>query len=103
MTTANHRVIAHYHAKPDREAEVVNLLKELAAASREEPANLSYEVFTSVEDDRHIVILETYADAEGFAAHRVSEHFERIGRVRILPLLTRRVIEEYSIKALKQA
>lgn len=103
MTASSHRVIAHYYAEPDRAAEVVGLLQQLAAASRDEPANLSYEVFASIEDEHHIVILESYADAEGFEAHRESEHFERIGRGRILPLLARRVIEEYSFEAPERA
>ena len=76
----------------------MELLRELAVASCQEPANLSYELFAGTEDDHHIVILETYIDVDGFAAHRTSEHFERIGRGRILALLTHRKIEEYSVE-----
>jgi quinol monooxygenase YgiN len=96
MTDSNHRVVANYYAQHGRAGEVVESLRELAVASRQEPANLSYELFAGLEDDHHIVILETYVDANGFAAHRTSEHFERIGRGRILPLLIHRTIDEYS-------
>ncbi len=103
MTDSNHRVVAHYYAQHGRAGEVVELLRELAAASCQEPANLSYELFVGLEDDHHIVILETYADADGFVAHRTSAHFDRIGRGRILPLLTRRKIEEYAVERQLQA
>lgn len=98
MSGQNHRVVAHYYAQSGRADEVVHLLGELATASRAERANLGYEVFIGTEDDHHIVILETYADAAGFEAHRNSEHFEQVGRGRILPLLSHRVIEEYAME-----
>jgi Uncharacterized conserved protein len=95
MSTPYHQVIAHYYAREETTDRVLELLAELAAASRTEEANLSYEFYQGAEDRNHIVILERYTDAAGFAAHRESEHFQRIGFGQIIPLLASRSVEEY--------
>ncbi|WGW11432.1 antibiotic biosynthesis monooxygenase [Saxibacter everestensis] len=91
-----HQVIAHYYVKDGEARRVLALLAGLAAASRAEPANLSYDYYQGVEDPNHIVILERYVDAAGFAAHRESEHFRSIGFEQIIPLLETRQVEEYT-------
>jgi quinol monooxygenase YgiN len=96
MTTQYHQVIAHYYVSEGSLDRVLPLLDELTAASRAEPANLGYDYFCGREDPNHIVILERYTDVDGFAAHRASEHFQRIGVGQIIPLLDNRVIEEYA-------
>lgn len=96
MTTPYHQVIAHYYVSEGSLDQVLSLLDELTAASRTEPANLGYDYYCSRENPNHIVILERYTDADGFAAHRTSEHFQRIGAGQIIPLLDNRVIEEYA-------
>ncbi|MDQ0276495.1 quinol monooxygenase YgiN [Arthrobacter silviterrae] len=95
MTATHYQVIAHYFARPNQVRAVLALLAELARASRQEPANLSYEFFQNGEDPEHIVILERYVDAAGFERHRDSEHFQRIGAGQIIPLLTSRRVERY--------
>ncbi|MCD2440719.1 antibiotic biosynthesis monooxygenase [Agromyces sp. SYSU K20354] len=89
------QVIARYHPLEGRTDAVLELLGELAAASRAEPANQAYEFYRGVERPDEIVILERYDDEAGFAAHRESEHFQRIGVGRIIPMLADRVIERY--------
>ncbi|WP_431951501.1 putative quinol monooxygenase [Nocardia lijiangensis] len=91
------QVIAHYHVQPEHRATVLELLARLRAASREEPANLSYDYFQNVDDSAHLVILERYTDAEGFAAHRESEHFRVLGIDGIIPRLDRRQVDTYPV------
>ncbi len=92
MSTDFYQVIARYYPLEGETETVLALLAELAAASRTEPANISYEFFRGVENPGEIVIIESYTDAAGFAAHREAEHFERIGLGRIIPLLANRIV-----------
>jgi quinol monooxygenase YgiN len=91
------QVIAHYIAKPDRAERVSALLGELAAATRREPKNLSYDYFRSPENPQHFVILEQYSDASGLDEHRESAHFQRLGFGSIIPLLERREVQSYPV------
>ncbi|MET8873773.1 putative quinol monooxygenase [Nocardia sp. NPDC004604] len=95
MTAKYFQVIAHYRARPESVDAVIRHLHELAAASRNEAANLSYEFFQEVDDPAHIVILERYTDAAGFAAHRDQEHFQRIGLGQIIPRLDSRTVDTF--------
>ncbi len=88
-------VVVRYQVKPEETETVLRLLGEMAAATRTEEANLSYEYFQGVEDPTHIVILERYTDAAGFAAHRDYDHVRRIGAEQIIPRLARRTIQTF--------
>ncbi len=62
---------------PEDRADVVETLRALAAASRQEPGCLHY-IPHHVEDDPDTVLIyEQYQDAKALAAHRESEHFKR--------------------------
>ncbi|SIT41658.1 Antibiotic biosynthesis monooxygenase [Paraburkholderia ribeironis] len=91
------QVIAHYFAKPGNGDALVKPLTELAAATRAEPSNLDYEFFRSPLDPDHFVILEQYSHAEGLAAHRETEHFQRIGVGIVIPLLARREVSSHLV------
>ena len=91
-----YQVIAHYRARPGSGEEVARNLIELAEASRLEQGNLSYVVTRSLEDADHFVIVEAYESAGGFAAHRDSEHFQRVGLGRIVPALADRTVHAFS-------
>lgn len=88
----SYTVVARYVARPDTADQVARLLPELAAASRTEPANLDYVIARDLEDPTRFVIVETYVDESGFAAHREAEHFRRIGAGTIIPLLADRTV-----------
>ncbi|HEY1253519.1 MAG TPA: putative quinol monooxygenase [Terracidiphilus sp.] len=62
-------------AAEDRD-DVVETLRVLATASRQEPGCISY-IPHHVEDDPDTVLIyEQYIDAKALAAHRESEHFK---------------------------
>lgn len=86
------QVVVRYTVKSGEVDTVLALLGEMAAATRQEAANVSYEFFQGAEDPDHIVILERYTDAAGFSAHRESEHIARIGASQIIPRLASRSI-----------
>jgi quinol monooxygenase YgiN len=89
-------VIARYVALPGEEETVRSLLAELVAASRQEEGNLSYEATQDVVDPERFVIVEMYVDDAAFAAHRASEHFQRLGFGEIIPRLESRVVQTFS-------
>ena len=89
------QVVVRYTVQPGEIGAVVQLLGEMAAATRAEEANLGYEFFQGVDNPAQIVILERYSDAAGFAAHRDYEHFQRIGVSQIIPRLESRAIQTY--------
>jgi quinol monooxygenase YgiN len=63
---------------PEERAEIAETLRQLAEASRQEPGCVSY-IPHQVEDDPDtVVIYEQYADALALAAHRASEHFQKL-------------------------
>ncbi len=95
MSTSYFQVVAHYFPQPGEVENVLELLSQLAALSRTEDANISYEFYRGVEDSGHIVILESYSDAAGFAAHREYDHFKTIGLGQIIPKLKSRRIESF--------
>lgn len=88
----SYTVVARYTAREDTADEVARLLPELAAASRTEPASLDYVITRDLEDPRKFIIVETYTDEDGLAAHRATDHFQDIGVGRIIPLLADRTV-----------
>jgi quinol monooxygenase YgiN len=92
-TTFN--VVARYRTKPGTTEKILKHLDTMAARTREEPGNISYEYFRGVEDDRKIVILESYHSANDFDLHKQTQHFLTIGAVHIIPELESRTVSTY--------
>lgn len=89
-------VLALYVAKDGETENVLELLNELANASRQEPDNISYDYYRKVETSNEILIVETYTSEEGFARHRETEHFRRLAVGNIIGRLENRVISSYN-------
>lgn len=94
---AHHLVLAHYYPAQGNDARVLELLHELAAASRTEEGNVAYDFYAPGSAPGEILIVERYVSAEAFGVHRESEHFRTIGKEQIIPLLDDRRIEEFAI------
>jgi quinol monooxygenase YgiN len=88
-------VVARYRTKPGTTEEVLKHLEAMAAETRNEPGNISYEFFRGVEDNRKIIILESYHSPEDFDLHRQSQHFLTIGAVHIIPELESRTVTTF--------
>jgi quinol monooxygenase YgiN len=96
MSATRFEVVATYTTLTGRETDVLENLRALAQASREEPGNLRYEYFQGVEDRSRIVILETYRTTGDFDDHRQTPHFQRIGTETIIPLLQSRTVSTFA-------
>ena len=99
MPTNKFEVVATYTTLAGNEADVLENLRALAQASREEPGNLRYEYFQGVENPSRIVILETYRTSADFDVHRQTPHFQRIGAETIVPLLQSRTVSTFESRA----
>jgi len=62
-------VVTYIEVAPSAESEATNLLKQVAAASRNETGNLRYEVLQQIERTDHFAILEAWTDSKAFEAH----------------------------------
>ena len=61
----------------DDRAEIAEILRKLAEASRQEPGCLTYIPLQVESDPDTVVIWEQYKDAEAEQSHRQSAHFKK--------------------------
>jgi quinol monooxygenase YgiN len=77
----------------EERAEIAETLRQLAEASRQEPGCISY-IPHQVEDDPDtIVIYEQYEDAKSLAAHRASDHFQKLAVGGLYQRMRERAVE----------
>ena len=60
---------AEFTARPERLADVVRLITQLAEDVRGEPGNLEFTVYQRAEDPCRFFVFERYADRAAFEAH----------------------------------
>ncbi|MFF5078158.1 putative quinol monooxygenase [Actinoplanes sp. NPDC000266] len=85
-------VIAHYRCAPPDADLVREALLKMRAHTRDEPANLLYELHTDPEDPAVFVIYEQYTDRAGFETHAATPHFTEYILDTIRPRLTDRQV-----------
>lgn len=71
---------------------VLDLFTELVDQTRKEEGNLFYTIHQSNDDVNALMLYEGYKDSDAVAAHRASEHFQRIVLGQIVPLLANREV-----------
>jgi quinol monooxygenase YgiN len=69
--------IVRFKFAPEDRAELEEILRNLAEASRKEPGCVTFVPHQLQEDPNTIVIYEQYRDDEALAAHRDSAHFKK--------------------------
>ncbi len=83
-------VCAKWTAQPGHEDAVRDCVLGLIEPSRAEPGCLMYIPHEDPEDPRVFFIYEQYVDEAAYRAHGESEHFQRLGPGRAIPLLESR-------------
>jgi quinol monooxygenase YgiN len=83
-------VVATWRAQDESLELVLDALRELAPATRAEPACRGYQAYRDPADPLTIQLLEVYDDEAGYEAHLASEHFERLAAGRAIPALAGR-------------
>jgi quinol monooxygenase YgiN len=89
--------IAHYTIADSNEAAVLELVAELENASREEPGCLSFDAYRKTGDPHGLLLLERYVSPAAFESHRASLHFTRLVLEQIVPLLSGRTVESFTV------
>jgi quinol monooxygenase YgiN len=83
-------VTAKWTARQGEEEEVHAAILEMIEPTRAEPGNLFYQPHRDPDDPRVFFFYEQYVDVAAYEAHGASEHFERLGLKRAIPLLESR-------------
>ncbi|MBS1662357.1 MAG: antibiotic biosynthesis monooxygenase [Bacteroidetes bacterium] len=85
-------VFAKWTVKEGQLGVVLGLLEEVVEESVAEEGNLFYTVHQSNAEPNTLVLYEGYKDEDSVAAHRESEHFQRLVIGKIVPLLEGREV-----------
>ena len=72
------------------EERAVEVMRELAAASRQEPGCEAYVPCRDPEDPRAFLFYEQYRDRAAFEEHGATEHFQRLAVGELFPLMESR-------------
>lgn len=72
------KLIAQDFIRLDAVEAVMPLYRELVTLTRQEPLNISYELFIDREDPGHFIFVEEWPDRAAVDAHCATEHFKRI-------------------------
>ncbi|MFB6117639.1 putative quinol monooxygenase [Halosegnis sp.] len=69
-------VHAEFPVQEERREEALELVDTLVDESNEEPGVITYRAATDVQDPNVVRFFEQYEDADAFAAHAESAHFQ---------------------------
>ena len=83
-------LVVRMKAKEGEEDRAVELARELAEASREEPGCEAYIPCRDPEDARTFLFYEQYRDKAAFEEHGASEHFQRLAAGALFELMESR-------------
>jgi quinol monooxygenase YgiN len=73
-------VIARVRPQPDRRAELLAVLEEVQAASREDDGCLNYGYYANISDPDAMVAVEEWRDRAALEAHLAQPHILRLVR-----------------------
>ena len=77
----------------DDRADIAETLRQLAEASRKEPGCVSYIPHQLEDDPDTVIIYEQYQDSKALAAHRASEHFQKLAVGGLYQKMRERTVE----------
>jgi quinol monooxygenase YgiN len=83
-------LVVRMKAKEGEEGRALEVIRELAEATRQEPGCEAYVPCQDPEDARSFLFYEQYEDKAAFEAHGASEHFQRLAAGQLWDLLESR-------------
>lgn len=91
-------LVARYHVQPGDVDTVLDRLAQMKPrVEADEPGCVLYQVSRSTEQDDLVLLYEHYVDEDALLAHRETPHFREIIEGNVVPLLTKRERELYSL------
>ncbi len=87
-----------YKCKPDLRDEFLEMImtEGIDTECRNEPGNIKYDYYRSVDDCDELLLIEKWRDAEVLAAHSRQPHFARLGELKT-EFVADTVIEKYEL------
>ena len=80
-------ICAHLKAKPGKENELIEVMKDLTAAVRSsEPGTIDYVLLRSQKDPVQFMVYEKYRSGEAMKAHLMTSHFQAAAK-KLAPIL----------------
>jgi len=85
-----------YKCKPELRDEFLEMImtEGIDAACRDEPGNIKYDYYRSVDDCDKLLLVEKWRDAEALAAHGKQPHIARLGELKP-EFVEETIIEKY--------
>ena len=83
-------LVVRMKAKEGEEGRALEVIRELAEATRQEPGCEAYIPCQDPEDPRSFLFFEQYVDRAALEAHGSSEHFQRLAAGQLWDLLDSR-------------
>ncbi len=83
-------LVVRMQAQEGAEERALEVIRELAAASRQEPGCEAYVPCRDPEDARSFVFFEQYRDKAAFEEHGATDHFQRLALGELFPLMESR-------------
>ena len=83
-------LVVHMRAQEGKEDEAAGVMRELAAATRQEPGCIHYIPVQHNEDPRNFMFYEQYTDQAALDEHGASEHFQRLAAGHLFGLMESR-------------
>lgn len=68
-------ITAIFKSKPGLSIELKKLFEPLVAATRQEKACIQYDLHQSTDDENNLIMIEQWADEQGFEQHLQASHF----------------------------
>jgi len=90
-------MVAYWRPRAGQSEEIEAILRELAAAVRQEPGNLQFVVNRSHDDPNEFLLYEQYASEQAFRDHQQTAHFKTLVLERAVPLLEWRERHAYAV------
>jgi quinol monooxygenase YgiN len=95
--SASVKIVAILTARPDKVAELKDLLDGMVVHSRAEPGNLRYDLWRDRADPHRFVLDELYSDDAAVEMHRQTQHFKNyLSKINDLADRTALVLESLS-------
>ena len=80
-------LIVKWRIKEVETPNILSLLEELVENTRNEPGNLAYNIYQSVENTNELILHERYVDSDAVELHKNSDHYQQIVLQKIIPHL----------------
>lgn len=74
-------IVARLKARPGKRAQFIASARHIVETTRNEPGNISYELYASIDDEEIFIFLEEWKDSASLATHVKTPQFAELGKL----------------------